>query len=161
MHSQVTKAHRIEPNMLIDVLLDSGASDHFVHNLLLLNVEEHLVEYRKLHPSKIIEVAGYNTVQGIATGISRGFAMNSKNELQPISLQVTLVPGLGKHLFSPEMALKRGVTTVLSKENPRLSNASMVIPLKHVTPRVFAITFMIPKNYCYKEFRQLNSQDIK
>ena len=53
----------------ITMIVDSGASDHFVDEELILRLRDSMTDYKKLKGPKIIVTAGNKEVLAAATGI--------------------------------------------------------------------------------------------
>ena len=102
------------------MLVDSGASDHFVDSELIRGLQQGMVEYRKLEQPKPIETAGNKQVFATATGKICGHIINKSGPPIPVRIFVMIVPGMGRHLFSSARAMKSGVSTILETGNPHL-----------------------------------------
>ena len=70
--------------------------------------------YRKLVPVREITTAGLHKLQGTATGDIRVEVTNSDGGIETARLPITIVHGIGRHLFSTGTALKKGIKTVIS-----------------------------------------------
>ena len=93
------------------MLVDSGASAHFVDSNLLPDLHEFLVNRRELQPRMVIQTAGLHSIYGVATGQLPCIAVDTDGIEREITVRVTLVPGLGRHLFSPKAAQQHGIYT--------------------------------------------------
>ena len=102
------------------MLVDGGASDHFVDDELVPGLRQCMTEYEKLDQPKPIETAGNKKVFTTATGTIRGHIINHSGQPIPVRIFVLIIPGMGCHLFSSARAMKSGVSTILETGNPRL-----------------------------------------
>ena len=92
--------------------MDSGSSGHFLDSQLLPGIDQHMVEYTKLDPPMNILTAGRHLLYGTAKGVLNTIAVDSEGNEHCVKLPAVIVPGLGKHLFSPVEALLRGASTI-------------------------------------------------
>ena len=99
------------------MLVDSGASAHFVDSDLLPGLRDCLMSYQVLDPPMIITTAGLRRVYGTATGELPCIVVDTDGLERRISVRVTVVPGMGKHLFSPKFAQRNGVHTLFTSKN--------------------------------------------
>lgn len=99
------------------MLVDSGASEHFIDSDLIPDVRECLTSCTVLDPPMVITTAGLHSIHGFATGTLPCAVVDTNGQEHEISVSVTLVPGLGRHLFSPTAAQKHGIHTVFGSEN--------------------------------------------
>ena len=99
------------------MLVDSGASAHFVDSNLLPDLHEFLVNRRELQPRMVIQTAGLHSIYGVATGQLPCIAVDTDGIEREITVRVTLVPGLGRHLFSPKAAQQHGIYTMFAASN--------------------------------------------
>ena len=99
------------------MLVDSGASAHFVDSDLLPGLRDCLMSYQVLDPPMIITTAGLRRVHGTATGELPCIVVDTDGLERRISVRVTVVPGMGKHLFSPKFAQRNGVHTLFTSKN--------------------------------------------
>ena len=111
------------------MLSDSWASRHFIDDRLMVGVEGRMKNYVALKPPMIITTAGGNKLEGVAQGVLQVDVRDSKGISRNVSLPVTLVPGINKHLFSSCTAAQPGVRTVICKEGSYLDLGIFTIPL--------------------------------
>ncbi|CAN0576528.1 unnamed protein product, partial [Ectocarpus sp. 12 AP-2014] len=76
--------------------------------------------------------AGEHVIEGIAKGTIAGTFNDQHGEKQPVSFSAIEVPGLGRHLFSPVVALQKGVATIFDPTQPRLEMGDAIIPMKQL-----------------------------
>ena len=99
------------------MLVDSGASAHFIDSNLLPDLHEFLFNRRELQPRMVIQTAGLRSIYGVATGQLPCIAVDTDGIEREITVRVTLVPGLGRHLFSPKAAQQHGIYTMFAASN--------------------------------------------
>ncbi|CAB1101301.1 unnamed protein product [Ectocarpus sp. CCAP 1310/34] len=123
-------------------LVDSGASETIFDNRLIPNGR---LEEERPTP-KIIDVTGESQLRGTTTGILHCTIKNDKEQQLPVKLHGIIVPGLGRHIFTPTALLKKGLRCVLEDKTPHLTiGGEVVVPLKQETQDqgmcTLAITF--------------------
>ena len=99
------------------MLVDSGASAHFVDSDLIPDLCDCLESYQELKPPMIITTAGMRRVYGTAAGVLPCFVVDTDGVERQVSVRVTVVPGMGKHLFSPKFAQRQGIHTIFAADN--------------------------------------------
>ena len=93
---------------------DSGASSHFVDNQLITGIEQRMLSYVHREPSVTINVAGGHRLSGVGKAILIVHVEDQQGIEHPVQLPVTMVPGLGRHLFSGGTAATKGVSMVIA-----------------------------------------------
>ena len=97
---------------------DSGASSHFIDNQLLYGIEQKMPNYVVLDPPVTIIVAGNHRLSEIGQGVFVVIVVDRLGAEHSVQLLVTIVPGLGRHLFSGGAApATKGVNMVISKKS--------------------------------------------
>ena len=99
------------------MLVDSGASAHFVDSELIPGLQECMQSYEPLVPPMIITTAGMRRVYGTAAGMLPCAVTDTDGVERRITVRVVVVPGMGKHLFSPKFAQRHGIHTLFTDEN--------------------------------------------
>ena len=79
---------------------DSGASSHLIDNRLLPGIEQRMLNYVHLEPPLTLSVAGGYRLSGVGKGIFMVEVEDQQGIKNPVQLPVTIVPGLGRPLFS-------------------------------------------------------------
>ena len=102
------------------MLVDSGASDHFVDDELISGRQQMMRRYRKLDTPKPIVTAGNKKVFATGTGTICGHIINPTGLPIPVRIFALIVPGMGRHLISSATAMKSGVNTILQQGNPHI-----------------------------------------
>ena len=97
----------------ISLLVDSGASDHYLDGKLIPDLETILDNYTPItNPFRIIGAGGH-VFYGVGEGIITAFAQDMEGQDREVRFKCFNVPGLGKHLFSTGTAQAHGATTVI------------------------------------------------
>ncbi|CAM9877412.1 unnamed protein product, partial [Laminaria digitata] len=99
------------------MIMDSGASEHLVDNELIPRLRDSMREYKKLKEPKTIVTAGNARVFATATGTIWGCIIDQAGQRVPVRISATIVPGLGRNLFSSVKAMNSGVSTILKTGN--------------------------------------------
>ena len=88
---------------------DSRASSHFIDNRLLPGIEQRMLNYVHLEPPLTLSVAGGYRLSGVGKGVFMVEVEDQQGIKNPVQLPVTIVPGLGRHLFRRNSSNKRSV----------------------------------------------------
>ena len=96
---------------------DSRVSSHFIDNQLLPGIEHKINHYVQLEPPVIINVAGNHRLYGVGQGVLFVHVSDHIGSKHSVQLPVTVVPGLGRHLFSGGSAAARGVTMIIATKD--------------------------------------------
>ena len=107
---------------------DSGASSHFIDNQLLPGIEHKMNHYVQLDPPVIINVAGNHRLYGVGQGVLFVQVWDQISSKHSVQLPVTVVPGLGRHLFSAGSAAATGVTMIIAPQS-YLDMGAFAVPL--------------------------------
>ena len=103
----------------ISLLVDSGASGHYLDSNLITDLDNILDDYTVLeHPLKIVGVGGHE-LHGVGEGVITALALDVEGDERKVRFKCTTVPGLGRHLFSTGAATKKGAYTIIS-DRPRI-----------------------------------------
>ena len=108
---------------------DSGASSHFIDNQLLPGFEHKINRYVQLDPPLIINVAGNHRLFGVGQGVLFVQVSDHIGSKHSVQLPVTVVPGLGRHLFSGGSAAAKGVAVIIATKSYLLMGA-FAIPVR-------------------------------
>ena len=108
---------------------DSGASSHFIDNQLLPGIEHKMNHYVQLDPPVTINVAENHRLYGVGQGVLFVQVLDHIGSKNSVQLPVTVVPGLGRHLFLGGSAGTRGVTMIIAT-NSYLDVGAFAIPLR-------------------------------
>ena len=81
--------------------VDSGATYHYLDNELLPKIEHDMLDYVRLSPPMRILTAGGHLLSGTGKGVLLSIVTDQQGMQHSVRLPAIIVPGLGKHLFSP------------------------------------------------------------
>ncbi len=123
------------------MMVDSGASDHYVDDKLVPWIRSKMVHLRQINPAREITTAGMHTLYGTATGDIVCQVADSNGKMHTAHIPIVIVPGIGKHLFSSGSAKSRGINTVIGN-SPRLEKDDIYFPLRE-DGRLFKIDMKI------------------
>ena len=107
---------------------DSGASSHFIDNQLLPVIEHKMNHYVQLDPPVTITVEGNHRLDGVGQRVLVVQVLDHIGSKHSVQLPLTVVPGLGRHLFSGGSAARRGVTMIIAA-NLYLDMGASTVPL--------------------------------
>ena len=98
--------------------VDSGATYHYLDNELLPKIEHDMLDYVRLSPPMRILTAGGHLLSGTGKGVLLSIVTDQQGMQHSVRLPAIILPGLGKHLFSPVYALRtRGVGTTFARSS--------------------------------------------
>ena len=118
-----------EHSPYMTMVVDSGASSHYVDDKIITGIKTKMFEYKTLKTPSIITTAGMHRLHGTATGKLRVNVTDSFGEKQTVILPVTIVSGIGRNLFSSVAAHSRGFKTIISNDS-RIENSTYKFPLR-------------------------------
>lgn len=114
------------------VIVDSDTSDHLVDEELIPRLQDSTRDYKKLEEPKTIVTARNGNVFATATGSIWGYIIDQAGQRVPVRIFATIVPGLGRNLFSSNKAMNSRVSTTLEVGNSHLHfNGNTWLPLTH------------------------------
>ena len=96
----VSTDHESNSHLNMTMVVDSGASSHYVDDKLIKGIRKHMFEYKTLKEPSIITTAGMHRLHGSATGKLRVNVTDHLGEKKTVTLPVTIVSGIGRNLFS-------------------------------------------------------------
>eukprot|EP00752_Nemacystus_decipiens_P006651 g5979.t1 len=131
------------------MMVDSGASDHYVDDKLVPGIKNKMINLRQINPAREITTAGNHTLHGTATGDIVCEVTDSNGNERLAHIPIVIVPGIGKHLFSSGSAKARGIKTVIG-DSPRLEKDNMHFPLRE-DGRLFKIDLRIQPRKVYSQ----------
>ena len=118
-------------NNLATLMEDSGASDHYFDDANICDLERRLQEYVHLAlPRKILTVGGA-MLKGIAEGVLQNLVTDNACNKIVVRVDIVVVPGIGRNLFSVLTAPKKDIATIFDYQNPRLEGFSVTVPLRN------------------------------
>ena len=111
------------------MMVDSGASDHYVDDKLVPWIKSKMINLQEINPAREITTAGMHMLYGTATGDIVCKVTDSDGKERTANIPIVIVPGIGKHLFSSGSAKSRGIKTIIG-DSPRLEKDNMHFPLR-------------------------------
>ena len=115
---------------LATLMVDSGASGHYFDDAIIRGLKHRLQDYAHLTtPSKIITIGGA-LLNDIAEGVLQGLVTDDNSNQILVRVDIVVVPGIGRNLFSVMTSAKTGITTIFDYENPRLAGLDVTMPLR-------------------------------
>ena len=116
---------------LVTLMVDNRASGHYPDDAIIRDLKHSLQEYVHLiTPRKILTAEGAmldSTVEGVLQGI---IIDDNGNQIL-VRVDIVVVPGIGRNLFSVMIAAKTGIVTICDYENPRLEGFNVTVPLRN------------------------------
>ena len=101
----------------LSMTADSGDSSHFIDNQLLPGIEHKMNHYVQLDPPVTLNVAANHRLLAVGQGVLFVQVLDHIGSKHSVQLPVTVVPGLGRHLFSGRSAATRGVTMIIATKS--------------------------------------------
>ena len=100
------------------MIADSGTSSHIIDNQLLHGIEQKMINCVHLNPPPVtMNVAGHQRIFGVGKGVLVANVVDHEGSRHPVRLPVTILPGLGRHLFSGGTAAAKGVNMVIENRS--------------------------------------------
>ena len=118
-----------EDTVKMTMVVDSGASDHYVDGKLVNGIKQLMFDYQEFDSPRTITTAGLHTLLGTATEKFRSKVTDSNGQTRMATLPITIVPRIGRNLFSSGAAQGEGITTITS-DNARLEKGNVNSPLR-------------------------------
>ena len=108
---------------------DSGASSHLNDGQLLPGIKLKMHHYVQLDSPVTINVAGNHRLYGVDQGVKVVQVLDHIGSKHSVQLPVTIVPGLGRHLFSGGSAATIEVNMIIAS-NSCLDMGAFTVPLR-------------------------------
>ena len=119
-------------NSTMTMLVDSGATEHFLDDELIPGLKQLMQDYNLLEEPKKIVTAGNQVLLGTATGILPCVITDQNGSTHQVGFPSLIVSGLGRHLFSSSAAAARGTSTIIEAGHPRLTRGDIIVPLQQL-----------------------------
>ena len=113
----------------LSMTANSGASSHFIDNQLLPGIEHKMNHYVQLDPPVTINVAGNHRLYGVGQEVLVVQLLDHIGYQHYVQLPVTIVPGLGKRLFSGGSAATPGANMIIATQS-YLDMGAFTVPLR-------------------------------
>ena len=124
-------------------LVDSGASGHYFDDLIVPCLKHRLLNYVLLTTPRKILTAGGALLGGTAEGILQGLVSDNHGEQHLARIDILIVPGIGRNLFSVKSATKKGVASIFDFDNPRRELSVITVPLRAEDDDLYSLVFDI------------------
>ena len=115
---------------LVPIMVYSGAPAHYFADVIICKLKYRLQDYAHLAtPRKILTVGGAlldYTVKGVLQGL---VADDYGNQIL-VPVDIVVVSGIGRNLFSATTASKTGFVTLFDYRNLRLEGFNVPVPLR-------------------------------
>ena len=113
----VTSEDSVNSN-LATLMVDSGASGHYFDDAIIRDLKHRLQDYVHLTKPRKILTAGGAMLDGTVEGVLQGLITDDNGNQILVRVDIVVVPGIERNLFSVMTAAKKGITTIFDYENP-------------------------------------------
>ena len=114
----------------VTVLVDSGAVGHYFDDLIIPSLKHCLLTYVLLTTPPKILTAGGSLLGGTAERIHPGLDTDNHGEQYLPRIDILIVPGIGRNIFSVKLATEKGVVSIVDFDNPRLELSGITVTLR-------------------------------
>ncbi|CAM9472044.1 unnamed protein product [Ascophyllum nodosum] len=118
----ITSEDSVNSNLVI-LMVDSGESGHYFDGAIIRDLEHRLQDYVHLATPLKIRTAGGAMLDRTPEGVVQGLVTDSYGNKILVRVDIVVVPGIGRNLFSV-------IVTVFDYENPRLEGSNVTVPLR-------------------------------
>ena len=125
----ITSEDSVNSNLVI-LMVDSGESGHYFDGAIIRDLEHRLQDYVHLATPLKIRTAGGAMLDRTPEGVVQGLVTDSYGNKILVRVDIVVVPGIGRNLFSVMTAAKKVIVTVFDYENPRLEGSNVTVPLR-------------------------------
>ena len=115
---------------LVHILVDSGASDHYVDEFLIPELNRRLLDYTCLTTPRRILTAGGALLDGTGEGNLQRVIIENYGNGHFVRIQIFVVPTIVRNLFLVKTATRNGIVSIFDRENPRLEAFAITLPLR-------------------------------
>ena len=115
---------------LVILLVDSGASGHYFDDTIIRDLKHRLQDYVHLTTPRKIRTAGGAMLDGNAEDVLQGLITYDFGNRILVRVDILVVHGIGRNLFSVMTAAKKGVVAIFDYENPRPEGFNVTVPLR-------------------------------
>ena len=125
------------------MLVNSDGTDHLLDDEPNLRAKGPDKGLRVDRLTDVIVTAGKNELRGISTGILYDTIVDQTGKKLRVRFPRLIVSGLGRHVFSSPLEMKRGVTAVLEGGNPHLRKGEVMVPFQQRKEELGMISFEV------------------
>ena len=97
---------------LVTLMVDSGASGHYFDDAIILNLKNRLHDYVHLTTPRKSPTTRRALLNGTAEDVLQGLVTDDNGNQIPVRIDIVVVPGIGRNLFSVITADKKGIVTI-------------------------------------------------
>ena len=116
---------------LATLMVASGASGHYFDDDIIRDIKNRLQGYVYVTtPCKIL-TAEEAMLNGTAEGVLQGLVTDENDNQIPVRVDIVVVPGIGRNLFSVMTAAKKSIATIVDYEDPRLDGFDVTVLLQN------------------------------
>ena len=123
----ITSENSVNSN-LATLMTDSGAPGRYFDDRIIRDLKHRLEDYMHLATPRTIPTAGGALLDGTVEGVLQGLVTDDNGDQILVSVDIVVVPGIGRNLFSVMTAAKKGIATIFDYENPRLKRFNVAVP---------------------------------
>ena len=127
----------------ITLLVDSGATEHFVDDELIPELKEKMLNYAVLKTPKPIRAASKQILPGTATGLIPGVITDKADNNYDVGFPSMVMSELNRHIFSSSDAVTWGISTANQPGNPHPSKNNIEMPLQQLNDDVGLCSFPV------------------
>ena len=121
-------------------MVDSGASGHYLNDVIIPELRDKLDSYQVLDEPRKIITAGGGQLEGIAQGLLSDIVVDDKRVRCSLQLSRLIVPGLDRSLFSVMQAARNGVVFIFDMEKPMLEANNFTLPLQELGCDIYSFS---------------------
>ena len=125
----ITSEASINSN-LVNLTVDIGASGHYFDDAIIRDLKHRLQDSVHLTTLQKIITAGGALLNGTAEGVLQGLVNDNDGNHILVWVDIVVIPGIGRNLFSVMTAAKKGIVTIVNYKSPRLERFNVTVPLQ-------------------------------
>ena len=118
-----TSEDRVNSN-LVTLMADNGASDHYFDDAIIRDLKHRVQNYVHLTTPRKILTAWGAILDGTAEGVLQGLVTDDGGNQILVRVDIVVMPGIGRNLFSVMRAAKNGIATIFDYENPTMEDST-------------------------------------
>ena len=115
---------------LVTLTVDSGASGHYLDDAIIRDLKHRLQDHVHLATPRKILTAGGAMLDGTAEGVLQGLVVDHYGNQILNRVDIVMVPGIGRSLFSVMVAAKKSIATIFDYEKSKLEGFNVTVPLR-------------------------------
>ena len=115
---------------LVTLVVNSGAPGHYPDDAIIRDLKHRLQDYVHLTTFRKILTAREAMLDGTVEDVLQGLVIDDNGNHILVRVEIVVVPGVGRNLFSVMTAAKKGIVTIFDSVNPRLEGFRVTVPLQ-------------------------------